>query len=412
MPVSDIAKIAAMFNDNPLSQVSAYRKDAQDFYTAPDRVALDNALNYGNTQKAYEAEQRRLGQQQMDAYRSQNLYDQNTGAIRNSADIYGDAIRTGALSNMYGINASADAARIGSQQIAATQAALGNNNAALNYLNQVGQGGAIPLSLNGVDPAVFRGYAVQGAPVSETRQFNQETTDSNRAYQQQLLEDQQAQQEKIAKLNNDRALEVAKIKMGSDAAASDQRIIADGIKLATGSDGIINKDTLTTYLTLMRGGQQVAQQVNQTSGEAQVDLANPTAVKPTGNPMLDSARGMNANNSGAQTNPIGAQVQQQYNPFSGLTMAQLQQRALELTGDPTAKQVKTQIGTNVRRFVPNFLLSEDTIGADAGRIQAIDSIRQAIEAEQNRLRMADENNRAARIEQARQSSYNQSIGAK
>ena len=412
MPVSDIAKIAAMFNDNPLSQVSAYRKDAQDFYTAPDRVALDNALNYGNTQKAYEAEQRRLGQQQMDAYRSQNLYDQNTGAIRNSADIYGDAIRTGALSNMYGINASADAARIGSQQIAATQAALGNNNAALNYLNQVGQGGAIPLSLNGVDPAVFRGYAVQGAPVSETRQFNQETTDSNRAYQQQLLEDQQAQQEKIAKLNNDRALEVAKIKMGSDAAAADQRIIADGIKLATGSDGIINKDTLTTYLTLMRGGQQVAQQVNQTSGEAQVDLANPTAVKPTGNPMLDSARGMNANNSGAQTNPIGAQVQQQYNPFSGLTMAQLQQRALELTGDPTAKQVKTQIGTNVRRFVPNFLLSEDTIGADAGRIQAIDSLRQAIEAEQNRLRMADENNRAARIEQARQSSYNQSIGAK
>ena len=43
MPVSDIAKIAAMFNDNPVSQVSAYRKDAQDFYTAPDRVALDNA---------------------------------------------------------------------------------------------------------------------------------------------------------------------------------------------------------------------------------------------------------------------------------------------------------------------------------------------------------------------------------
>ena len=348
----------------------------------------------------------------MDAYRSQNLYDKNTGAIRNSADIYGDAIRTGALSNMYGINAAADAARIGSQQIAATQAALGNNNAALNYLNQVGQGGAIPLSLKDVDPAVFRGYAVQGAPVSETRQFNQETTDSNRAYQQQLLEDQQAQQEKIAKLNNDRALEVAKIKMGSDAAASDQKIIADGIKLATGSDGIINKDTLTTYLTLMRGGQQVAQQVNQTSGEAQVDLANPTAVKSTGNPMLDTARGMNANNPGAQTNPIGAQVQQQSNPFSGLTMPQLQQKALELTGDPTAKSVKTHIGTNVRQYVPNFLLSADTIGADAGRIQAIDSLRQAIEAEQNRLRMADENNRAARIEQARQSSYNQSIGAK
>ena len=75
MPVSDIAKIAAMFNDNPVSQVSAYRKDAQDFYTAPDRVALDNALNYGNTQKAYEAEPRRLGQQQMHAYRSQNLYE-------------------------------------------------------------------------------------------------------------------------------------------------------------------------------------------------------------------------------------------------------------------------------------------------------------------------------------------------
>ena len=408
MPVSDIAKIAAMFNDNPLSQVSAYRKDAQDFYTAPDRVALDNALNYGNTQKAYEAEQRRLGQQQMDAYRSQNLYDQDTGAIRNSADIYGDAIRTGALSNMYGINAAADAARIGSQQIAATQAALGNNNAALNYLNQVGQGGAIPLSLKDVDPAVFRGYAVQGAPVSETRQFNQETTDSNRAYQQQLLEDQQAQQEKIAKLNNDRALEVAKIKMGSDAAASDQKIIADGIKLATGSDGIINKDTLTTYLTLMRGGQQV----NQTSGEAQVDPANPTAVKSTGNPMLDTARGMNANNPGAQTNPIGAQVQQQSNPFSGLTMPQLQQKALELTGDPTAKSVKTHIGTNVRQYVPNFLLSADTIGADAGRIQAIDSLRQAIEAEQNRLRVADEKNSAARIEQARQSSYNQSMGAK
>ena len=412
MPVSDIAKIAAMFNDNPVSQVSAYRKDAQDFYTAPDRVALDNALNYGNTQKAYEAEQRRLGQQQMDAYRSQNLYDQNTGAIRNSADIYGDAIRNGALSNMYGINAAADAARIGSQQIAATQAALGNNNAALNYLNQVGQGGAIPLSLNDVDPAVFRGYAVQGAPVSETRQYNQTVTDSNRAYQQQQLADQQAQQEKIAKLNNDRALEVAKIKMGSDAAASDQQIIADGIKLATGSDGIINKDTLTTYLTLMRGGQQVAQQVNQTSGEAQVDLANPTTVKPTGNPMLDAARGMNTNNSGTQTNPIGTQVQQQYNPFSGLTMAQLQQRALELTGDPTAQSVKTGIGTNVRQYVPNFLLSADTIGADAGRTQAIDLLRQAIEAEQNRLRMADKNNRAARIEQARQLSYNKSIGAK
>ena len=411
MPVSDIAKIAAMFNDNPVSQVSAYRKDAQDFYTAPDRVALDNALNYGNTQKAYEAEQRRLGQQEKDAFRAAHLYNVD-GSLRADADIFADAIRTGALSNMYGINASADAARIGSQQIAATHAALGNNKAALNYLNQAGQGGDIPLSLNGVDPAVFRGFAVQGAPVSETRQFNRETTDSNRAYQQQLLDDQQAQQEKIAKLNNDRALEVAKIKMGSDAAASDQQIIADGIKLATGSDGIINKDTLTTYLTLMRGGQQVAQQVNQTSGEAQVDLANPTAVKSTGNPMLDAARRMNANNSGAQTNPIGAQVQQQYNPFSGLTMAQLQQRALELTGDPTAKQVKTQIGTNIRRFVPNFLLSEDTIGADAGRTQAIDSLRQAIEAEQNRLRMADENNRAARIEQARQSSYNQSIGAK
>ena len=413
MPVSDIAKIAAMFNDNPVSQVSAYRKDAQDFYTAPDRVALDNALNYGNTQKAYEAEQRRLGQQEKDAYRAANLYNVD-GSLRADADIFADAIRTGALSNMYGLNASADAARIGSQQIAATQAALGNNKAALNYLNQVGQGGSIPLSLNGVDPAVFRGYAVQGAPVSETRQFNQETTDSNRAYQQQLTDDQQAQQEKIAKLNNDRALEVAKIKMGADAAASDQKIIADGIKLATGSDGIINKDTLTTYLTLMRGGQQVAQQGTEQNayGGDLVDLANPTAVKSTGNPMLDAARGMNTNNSGTQTNPIGTQVQQQYNPFSGLTMDQLQQRALELTGDPTAQSVKTGIGTNVRRFVPNFLLSADTIGADAGRTQAIDSLRQAIEAEQNRLRMADENNRAARIEQARQKSYNQSIGAK
>ena len=399
MSVSDIAKIAAMFNDNPVSQVSAYRKDAQDFFTAPDRVALDNALNYGNTQKAYEAEQRRLGQQQIDAYRSQNLYDQDTGAIRNSADIFGDAIRTGALSNMYGINAAADAARIGSQQIAATHATLGNNKAALNYLNQVGQGGAIPLSLNDVDPAVFRGYAVQGAPVSETRQYNQETTDSNRAYQQQLLEVQQAQQEKIAKIK---------------AAASDQQIIADGIKLATGSDGIINKDTLTTYLTLMRGGQQVAQQgtAQNAYGGDLVDLANPTTVKPTGNPMLDAARGMNTNNSGTQTNPIGTQVQQQYNPFSGLTMAQLQQKALELTGDPTAQSVKTGIGTNVRQYVPNFLLSADTIGADAGRLLAIDYIRQALVAEKNRLRKADEKNRAERIEQARQSSYNKSIGAK
>lgn len=121
MPVSDIAKIAAMFNDNPVSQVSAYRKDAQDFYTAPDRVALDNALNYGNTQKAYEAEQRRLGQQEKDAFRAAHLYNVD-GSLRADADIFADAIRTGALSNMYGINASADAARIGSQQIAATQA--------------------------------------------------------------------------------------------------------------------------------------------------------------------------------------------------------------------------------------------------------------------------------------------------
>ena len=104
--------------------------------------------------------------------------------------------------------------------------------------------------------------------------------------------------------------------------------------------------------------------------------------------------------------------QQQYNPFSGLTMAQLQQKALELTGDPTAQSVRTGIGTNVRQYVPNFLLSADTIGADAGRIQAIDNIRQALVAEQNRLKREDENNRAARIEQARQSSYNQSIGAK
>ena len=396
MPVSDIAKIAAMFNDNPVSQVSAYRKDAQDFYTAPDRVALDNALNYGNTQKAYEAEQRRLGQQEKDAYRAAHLYNVD-GSLRADADIFADGGRAG-FSNMYAANAAADAVRTGAQQIAATHAALGNNKAALNYLNQAGQGGDIRLSLNGVDPEVFRGYAVQGAPVSETRQFNRETTDSNRAYQKELLADQQ-----------DRALEVAKIKM----ATSDQQIIADGIKLATGSDGIINKDTLTTYLTLMRGGQQAGQQSQPNAyGGDLVDPVNPNVVKPTGNPMLDAARGMNTNNSGAQTNPSGTQAQQQYNPFSGLTMAQLQQKALELAGDPTAQSVTTGIGTNVRQYVPNFLLSADTIGADAGRIQAIDSLRQAIEAEQNRLRTADKNNRAARIEQARQSSYNKSIGAK
>ena len=412
MPVSDIAKIAAMFNDNPVSQVSAYRKDAQDFYTAPDRVALDNALNYGNTQKAHEAEQRRLGQQEKDAYRAAHLYNVD-GSLRADADIFADGGRAG-FSNMYAANAAADAVRTGAQQIAATHAALGNNNAALNYLKQVSQGGDIPLSLNNVAPEVFRGYAVQGAQVSDTRQHNQKVIDSNRAFQQQLLEDQQAQAREIAKLNNDRALEVAKIKMGSDAAASDQQIIADGIKLATGSDGIINKDTLTTYFTLMRGGQQVAQQgtAQNAYGGDLVDPVNPTAVKPTGNPMLDAARGMNTNNSGAQTNPIGAQAQQQYNPFSGLTMAQLQQKALELTGDPTAQSVRTGIGTNVRQYVPNFLLSADTIGADAGRIQAIDNIRQALVAEQNRLKMADENNRAARIEQARQSSYTQTIGAK
>ena len=407
MPVSDIAKIAAMFNDNPVSQVSAYRKDAQDFYTAPDRVALDNALNYGNTQKAYEAEQRRLGQQEKDAYRAAHLYNVD-GSLRADADIFADGGRAG-FSNMYAANAAADAVRTGAQQIAATHAALGNNKAALNYLKQVSQGGDIPLSLNDVAPEVFRGYVVQGAPVSETRQYNQTVTDSNRAYQKELLADQQAQQEKIAKLNNDRALEVAKIKM----ATSDQQIIADGIKLATGSDGIINKDTLTTYLTLMRGGQQAGQQSQPNAyGGDLVDPVNPNVVKPTGNPMLDAARGMNTNNSGAQTNPSGTQAQQQYNPFSGLTMTQLQQRALELTGDPTAQSVKTGIGTNVRQYVPNFLLSADTIGADAGRIQAIDSLRQAIEAEQNRLRTADKNNRAARIEQARQSSYNKSIGAK
>ena len=111
--------------------------------------------------------------------------------------------------------------------------------------------------------------------------------------------------------------------------------------------------------------------------------------------------------------PVAKQnEQQQVNPFSGLTMAQLQQKALELTGDPTAQSVKTHIGTNVRQYVPNFLLSADTIGADAGRIQAIDSLRQAIGAEQNRLRIAEEKDRAAMIEKARQSSYNKSIGAK
>ena len=407
MPVSDIAKIAAMFNDNPVSQVSAYRKDAQDFYTAPDRVALDNALNYGNTQKAYEAEQRRLGQQQFDAYNAANAYNAD-GGINSAYDMYKQNHNIG---NMYATNAAIAAAQNNGATIAGRRAAIGDVVGGADIANSLGIFGS-PIDVSKYNQDYVTGVLTQPASNVSTWGHNDINTVKNQEYQQKILDDQQAQQEKIAKLNNDRALEVAKIKMSSDAAASDQKIIADGIKLATGSDGIINKDTLTTYLTLMRGGQQVAQQVNQTSGEAQVDLANPTAVKSTGNPMLDAARGMNANNSGAQTNPIGAQVQQQYNPFSGLTMAQLQQKALELTGDPTAQSVKTQIGTNVRQFVPDFLLSADTIGADAGRIQAIDSLRQAIEAEQNRLRMADEKNRAARIEQARQSSYNQSIGAK
>ena len=402
MPVSDIAKIAAMFNDNPVSQVSAYRKDAQDFYTAPDRVALDNALNYGNTQKAYEAEQRRLGQQEKDAFRAAHLYGED-GRLRADADIFADGGRAG-FSNMYAANAAADAARIGSQQIAATQAALGNNNAALNYLNQVGQGGAIPLSLNDVDPAVFRGYAVQGAPVSETRQYNQETTDSNREYQQANLDKQYAQQDKIAQIG-----------AASKEYANDAKAVLDGYNIFYNKDtGVFDAKGFEGYLIAIGAKRTTEGQQSQPNayGGDLVDPVNPTAVKPTGNPMLDSARGMNANNSGAQTNPIGAQVQQQYNPFSGLTMAQLQQRALELTGDPTAQSVKTGIGTNVRQYVPNFLLSADTIGADAGRIQAIDSLRQAIEAEQNRLRMADEKSRVERIEQARKSSYNQSIGAK
>ena len=406
MPVSDIAKIAAMFNDNPVSQVSAYRKDAQDFFTAPDRVALDNALNYGNTQKAYEAEQRRLGQQEKDAYRAAHLYNVD-GSLRADADIFADGGRAG-FSNMYAANAAADAVRTGAQQIAATHAALGNNKASVNYLNQVSQGGDIPLSLNGVAPEVFRGFAVQGAPVSDTRQHNQTVIDSNRAFQKELLEDQQVQAREIAQMGIDAKVAASQIPM------SDAEKIQIAGKLATGSDGSMNKETFTTIIGLLDGGQQVAQQgtpQNAYGGDL-VDLANPTTVKPTGNPMLDAARGMNTNNSGAQANPIGTQVQQQYNPFSGLTMAQLQQKALELTGDPTAQSVITGIGTNVRQYVPNFLLSADTIGADAGRIQAIDNIRQALEAELNRLRTADENNRAARIEQARQSSYNKSIGAK
>ena len=406
MPVSDIAKIAAMFNDNPVSQVSAYRKDAQDFFTAPDRVALDNALNYGNTQKAYEAEQRRLGQQEKDAYRAAHLYNVD-GSLRADADIFADGGRAG-FSNMYAANAAADAVRTGAQQIAATHAALGNTKASVNYLNQVSQGGDIPLSLNDVAPEVFRGYAVQGAPVSDTRQYNQTVIDSNRAFQKELLEDQQGHAREIAQASIDAKVAASQIPM------SDAEKIQIAGKLATGSDGSMNKETFTTIIGLLDGGQQVAQQgtpQNAYGGDL-VDLANPTTVKPTGNPMLDAARGMNANNSGAPANPIGTQVQQQYNPFSGLTMAQLQQKALELTGDPTAQSVITGIGTNVRRFVPNSLLSADTIGADAGRIQAIDHIRQALEAEQKRLRTADENNRAERIEQARQSSYNKSIGAK
>ena len=398
MPVSDIAKIAAMFNDNPVSQVSAYRKDAQDFYTAPDRVALDNALNYGNTQKAYEAEQRRLGQQQFDAYNAANAYNAD-GGINSAYDMYKQNHNIG---NMYATNAAIAAAQNNGATIAGRRAAIGDVVGGADIANSLGIFGS-PIDVSKYNQDYVTGVLTQPASNVSTWGHNDINTVKNQEYKQQLIEDQQAHQEKIAE-----------IKMVSDAAASDQQIIADGIKLATGSDGIINKDTLTTYLTLMRGGQQVAQQgtAQNAYGGDLVDLANPTAVKSTGNPMLDSARGMNANNSGAQTNPIGAQVQQQYNPFSGLTMAQLQQKALELTGDPTAQSVITGIGTNVRQYVPNFLLSADTIGADAGRIQAIDNIRQALAAEQNRLRTADENNRAARIEQARQSSYNKSIGAK
>lgn len=398
MPVSDIAKIAAMFNDNPVSQVSAYRKDAQDFYTAPDRVALDNALNYGNTQKAYEAEQRRLGQQQFDAYNAANAYNAD-GGINSAYDMYKQNHNIG---NMYATNAAIAAAQNNGATIAGRRAAIGDVVGGADIANSLGIFGS-PIDVSKYNQDYVTGVLTQPASNVSTWGHNDINTVKNQEYKQQLIEDQQAHQEKIAE-----------IKMVSDAAASDQQIIADGIKLATGSDGIINKDTLTTYLTLMRGGQQVAQQgtAQNAYGGDLVDPVNPTAVKSTGNPMLDSARGMNANNSGAQTNPIGAQVQQQYNPFSGLTMAQLQQKALELTGDPTAQSVITGIGTNVRQYVPNFLLSADTIGADAGRIQAIDNIRQALAAEQNRLRTADENNRAARIEQARQSSYNKSIGAK
>ena len=167
----------------------------------------------------------------------------------------------------------------------------------------------------------------------------------------------------------------------------------------TATDGTTNTDVSTTIM-LQNGGKTPT---GMFGTDGRLNFTGTTTTP---------ASGLPSNPSNAQKNPIGTQVQQKYNPFSGLTMAQLQQKALELTGDPTAQSVKTGIGTNVRQFVPNFLLSADTIGADAGRIQAIDSLRQAIEAEQNRLRMADENNRVAMIEQARTTSYNQSIGAK
>ena len=185
------------------------------------------------------------------------------------------------------------------------------------------------------------------------------------------------------------------------------------IEGATSTNGTPTDGTPTTIM-LPNGG---TKPIGMFGTDGRFNFTGTTTTPASGLPSVArwnaaAARGMNANNSGAPANPIGTQVQQQHNPFSGLTMAQLQQKALELTGDPTAQSVITGIGTNVRRFVPNSLLSADTIGADAGRIQAIDHIRQALEAEQKRLRTADENNRAERIEQARQSSYNKSIGAK
>ena len=229
MPVSDIAKIAAMFNDNPLSQVSAYRKDAQDFYTAPDRVALDNALNYGNTQKAYEAEQRRLGQQQFDAYNAANAYNAD-GGINSAYDMYKQNHNIG---NMYATNAAIAAAQNNGATIAGRRAAIGDVVGGADIANSLGIFGS-PIDVSKYNQDYVTGVLTQPASNVSTWGHNDINTVKNQKYQKEIIEDQQAQQEKIAKLNNDRALEVAKIKMGSDAAASDQQIIEDGIKLENG----------------------------------------------------------------------------------------------------------------------------------------------------------------------------------